>query len=108
MVVAWSTFDLSLSLHSFFVYNLKQAHPGMKRNLKFDDEVMDLVLDVKMEGEDTWKKIRPGRTMEVKRTLPARSDAPELDPGEISSMLSGGSSSGGHATGANATPQGSS
>ena len=38
---------------------LKKTVPEMKRNIKFDDAYMDLVLDVKLGEDRPWQKIRP-------------------------------------------------
>ena len=40
-------------------YHLKQKNPGMRRNIKFDDQQMDLVLDFNTNPEDggSWKKV---------------------------------------------------
>ena len=53
---------------------LKKAHLGLKRNLKFDDEVMDLVMDVRLAENSSWKKIRPGEAAEARkgRATPSR------------------------------------
>ena len=41
-------------------YALKQRNKEMKRNIKFDDEAMDLVLDFNTnpEGGGSWRRIR--------------------------------------------------
>ena len=82
-------------------YNLKKAHPGLKRNVKFDDEVMDLVLDIKLDDSSQWRKIRPQQAMTVKLSLPGKNDDSEVDSNELHGMMSGSV-----ASGANATPQG--
>ena len=83
-------------------YLLKQAHPGLKRNLKFDDEVMDLVMDVRLAEGSAWKKIRPGEAAEAKkgRALPSREGSVEMDSAELQSLMSQGQPT--PASGANA------
>ena len=46
-------------------YHMKKAHPGMKRNVRFDDEALDLVLDVKLGENHPWKRIRPSQAQAV-------------------------------------------
>ena len=42
-------------------FNLKKKNPSMRRNVKFDDDAMDLALDFNLdpEGSGVWRKIRP-------------------------------------------------
>ena len=89
-------------------FNLKKTNPGMKRNIKFDDEVLDLVMDVKMQDHGEWKKIRPGQAMKA-RTVRRESEdaAEEMSADELGAFMSASASGSGPATGANAQPQGS-
>ena len=48
-------------------FDLRKKNPGMRRNIKFDDAVMDLVLDVKLEEAAPWQKIRPEQARAVRR-----------------------------------------
>ena len=53
-------------------FALKKKHPNTRRNIKFDDERMDLVLDFCLEpSEDDarWRKIRPDQASRVKKKL---------------------------------------
>ena len=86
-------------------YLLKQTNPLLKRNIKYDDEVMDLVMDIKLNEAAPWRKIRPDQAMDAKknRAVPSREDRVELDSAAIQSFLSAASSSQAPATGANAT-----
>ena len=38
-------------------YNIKLKHPNLRRNVKFDDVNMALVMDVKLDENATWKTI---------------------------------------------------
>ena len=38
-------------------YQIKQKHPGLKRNVKFDDVEMSLVMDIKTSESADWKTI---------------------------------------------------
>ena len=84
-------------------YSMRQSTPGMRRNVKFDDEVLDLVMDVQMEPpEGKWKKIRPTGAREAKQGLvtPSREGNPEMDAESIRSFMQQ------TATGGNAEPMG--
>ena len=85
-------------------YLLKQSNPTLKRNIKFDDEVMDLVMDVKLNEDAPWRKIRPEQAIQAKKNwaAPSREDQVELDSDAIQSFLTQ-STSGTPATGANAS-----
>ena len=82
-------------------YLLKQSNPTLKRNIKYDDEVMDLVMDVKINEDAPWRKIRPEQATQAKknRVAPSREDQVELDSATIESFLTQSTP----ATGANAT-----
>ena len=86
---------------------LKQNNPHLKRNIKYDDDVMDLVMDVRLTPISQWKKIRPDQASEAKkgRATPSREDSLELDSGAIQAMLSESASTS-SSSGANATPMG--
>ena len=84
---------------------MKQSHTGLKRNIKFDDEVMDLVMDVRVSPDDPWRKMRPDQAIAAKknRAVPSREQSVELDSTAIQSLLATSGAAGGAATGANAT-----
>ena len=53
-------------------YNLKQKNPMVKRNIKFDDAEMDLVLDFCMDpgvDDPRWRKVRPAQAKVLKAAL---------------------------------------
>ena len=52
-------------------YNLKKKYPQLKRNIKFDDEEMDLVLHFSTDPESNipWKKVRPAQAKALKARL---------------------------------------
>ena len=70
-------------------YLLKQSNPTLKRIIKYDDEVMDLVMDVKLNESAPWKKIRPEQAIQAKknRAIPSREDQVELDSDAIQTFL---------------------
>ena len=81
---------------------LKKTNPALKRNLKFDDEVMDLIMDIKLTEDGQWKRIRPSEANEARkgRATPSREGSVEMDSSEIQSLFSQGPP----ASGANAMP----
>ena len=44
-------------------YDLKKKHPALKRNVKFDEEDGGLFLDLKLDDESEWKRIKPATAM---------------------------------------------
>ena len=71
---------------------LKKKFPTLKRHVKFDDEVLDLVMDLKMTPDAQWQKMRPAQAIEAKKgqVEPSRESAVELDSAAITSFLSSG------------------
>ena len=91
-------------------YMLKQSNPSLKRNVKFDDEVLDLVMDVRVNETASWRKIRPAQALEAKkgRADPSREESTELAPAEIQAFMSSATpASATPATGADASGTGS-
>ena len=52
-------------------FGLKQKNPKMRRNVKFDDAELDLVLDFSLDpdGGAPWRKIRPAQAIAAKAKL---------------------------------------
>ena len=57
----------SLRALESIAYMLKQKHPGLKRNVKFDDAAMNLVMDIKLDATWQWKKMRPDQALEASK-----------------------------------------
>ena len=71
-------------------YALRRKHPGMKRNVKFDDEKMNLVLDFCVNPTDpdaTWRKIRPDQAALVKHKIARQQTSIELSGDDIGRLL---------------------
>lgn len=68
-------------------YKLRQKYASCKRNIKYDDEKADLVLDFKTTAEASWKKLRPDQARELERGL---GDAEELSASDMSELLEAG------------------
>ena len=82
-------------------YHLRNSDPSVRRSVKFDDNAMDLVMDIKVGNGDEWQRIR---SSEAKKTM---EDNPHIKrgPSEMSSSaLSALLSKKTPATGANSTP----
>ena len=70
-------------------FQIRKKHPGAKRNVLFDEDNLDLALDIKISDGDDWSRIfpadakaagaRPGRGQAARRNLGSA---------EISSMMS--------------------
>ena len=86
-------------------YMLKQSNPSLKRNIKYDDEVMDLVMDIRLNESAQWRKVRPEQAMDAKknRAMPSREDQVELDSATLQTFLAQAPTP---ATGANASTPG--
>ena len=92
-------------------YDLKQKHGGVKRNIRYDDEVMDLVLDFKIDEEAGWKRIRPQEARKTRSGRTGRNDREEVSLEDLLGILGGpanerSGSAGASASGANAVPMG--
>ena len=71
-------------------YHMKKTNPGMKRNVRFDDETMDLVLDVKLGENHSWRRIRPTEARLARTALPSASSsgaAEEMGSDEVKTLL---------------------
>ena len=71
-------------------FALKQKNPKMRRNVKFDDVVMDLVLDFSLDpdGGSPWRKIRPAQALAAKGKLRSiGTSGGEVKDDELDSML---------------------
>ena len=48
-------------------YRLKLKHENLKRIIKYDDEMMDLVLDFKI-GAEAWRRLKPCQARELQKS----------------------------------------
>ena len=74
----------SLSTASF---KLQKRFPLCKRNIKYDDERCDLVLDFKTGPDHPWKKVRPDQA----KTLTGGDAFDEVSASDLTDLLEGGS-----------------
>ena len=56
-------------------YHMKQKEPEVRRSVKFDDAIYDLVMDIKIG--DSWKRITAEQGREIIREDPAINSGPE-------------------------------
>ena len=71
-------------------YHLKQKHPNIKRNIKFDDTEMNLVLDfnVDPDGGSAWKRVSAAQAKVMKSKLGStQSRTQDLSDAELVSLL---------------------
>ena len=40
-------------------FDLKKKHPGLKRNVKFDEEDNGLFMDFRISGDSEWRRVKP-------------------------------------------------
>ena len=69
-------------------YHIKQNNRGAKRNVLFNDDAMDLALDIKLTDDGSWQRITPAEA----RTARARAgrgptSCQNLDAASISLMM---------------------
>ena len=63
-------------------YDLKQKNKDLRRNIKFDEDEMDLFMDCQLDREGEWKRVTPDQAVELtknrRRRGPARFLTDEL------------------------------
>ena len=70
-------------------YDLKQIHKELKRNIKFDEDELNLFMDVQIRKDGQWKRIRPSQAKEAaaRRQTNDRGDAQDFQADEIRELL---------------------
>ena len=70
-------------------YEIKKRYPGARRNVLFDDETMDVVLDFCVSEGGSWKRLSSGQARERKRKTGVQGglDRTALDDGELDRLL---------------------
>ena len=74
-------------------FALKKNNPALRRNVKFDDEAEDLLLDFNLDpdGGKPWRRLMPAQAKAMRSKL--RSEAPgaqEVGEDELDSMMGQG------------------
>lgn len=72
-------------------YKLKQKFPACKRNIKFDDETCDLVLDFRTSEMDRWRSLRPDQA----RAMGGTSRSEDMTAADMGALLGAGGGEGG-------------
>ena len=70
-------------------YDLKKKHPGLKRNVKFDEHDNGFYMDVKMSEKAEWKRIKPDRAAAVTRNRDGGRDQ-GFGGGRVEELAGGG------------------
>lgn len=68
-------------------YRLKRRYPECKRNIKYDDERLDMILDFKTTSDTAWKRLRPSQARTV---LKDEGLSEEVSASDLSELLGGG------------------
>ena len=70
-------------------YQMRAMDRGVRRVIKFDDDNMDLVMDVKIG--DSWKRIKPAEANVAKlsRTFTSNSGPQEMSSAGIAAFFAG-------------------
>ena len=67
-------------------YDVKKVNKDLKRNVKFDEESLGLFMDVQMERDGDWKRIRPHHAYRALGTR-SRGGPEEMEEDEIRTVL---------------------
>lgn len=68
-------------------YSIKEKHSGVKRAIKFDDQRMDLFMDIYVGGD--WKRISAKEAREVAKEIPTKEGGMKLTKADISGLVRG-------------------
>ena len=68
-------------------YEIKKKYPLARRNVLFDDEAQDLVLDFCVEEGRPWKRMSSTLAKERRKKAPAKGGKTEVQEGEIDDLL---------------------
>ena len=67
-------------------YRLRMKFKECKRNIKYDNDDFDLVLDFKTGEDNGWKRLKPAHTKEILRE--DGGSAEEISTADMSELLS--------------------
>ena len=68
-------------------YEIKQKHPTSRRNVLFDDDVMDLALDICLGEGQQWRRITPAQAKEKMKKKKAAGGRSTVDEAELDKIL---------------------
>ena len=69
-------------------YSIKAKHNGVKRAVKFDDQLMDIYMDICINGQ--WKRITPAEAKQAMKKVPSSTTgAGSLSADDLASLVQG-------------------
>ena len=68
-------------------FELKQKNPGLRRNVKFDEETCGLFMDFQTTNNGNWRRIRPEQAKKLTKTKADRAVGMEVEEDELRSLL---------------------
>ena len=69
-------------------YDMKQKSPGLQRNVKYDEDELNLYMDVQIEDKGTWRRIRPEQVKELNLKRKTRRRGPDsFDIDELEGLV---------------------
>ena len=67
-------------------YDLKKKRPDLKRNVKFDEDRLDMFMDVQIERDGQWRRIYPDQARTSMKNR-ERAGPKEIDGDELKGIL---------------------
>ena len=68
-------------------YDLKKKNPDLKRNIKFDEDDLGLYMDVQMERDGPWRRIKPDPVKQLSRTRRSARGPDMIEADELRSLV---------------------
>ena len=68
-------------------YDIKKRYPQARRNVLFDDETQELVLDFCTREGEAWRRLTSAQAKERKKKMPGPESKMPMQDGEIDSLL---------------------
>ena len=69
-------------------YDMKRSNKDLRRNVKFDEEDMGLLMDLQTHKEGEWKRIKPAQAYRILQARKKKIDGPSnMDDDEIRSLI---------------------
>ena len=72
-------------------FNFKKKHPGLKRNVKFDEEDCGLFMDLRLSETGDWKRVKPKQALAAVKAR--RKKTQSLNEEELRHLLGDGEES---------------
>ena len=69
-------------------YDMKKKNPDLKRNVKFDEDDLGLFMDVQMQRDGPWRRIKPEQARRALEVSGSRRNGPDnMHADEIAGFL---------------------